>query len=185
MQLTFTFDTNNKIDLSLLNKIIDLAQMLQPERDAQPEVAQNTGTTATGVDLSPEGSGVTGEAVPPSASPAPEKAPRKPRAKKEEVAPAPEVKSGQEWAAVGKEPEAAATGTEATQAAASSENATASATAADPATFTLDEVRSALQQFTAAKGVPAGIELLKKFNAGRISELAEGDYASFVAECAL
>lgn len=50
--------------------------------------------------------------------------------------------------------------------------------------LTIDEVRAALQQFTAAKGVPAGIELLKKFNASRISELAEDNYASFVAECA-
>ena len=55
----------------------------------------------------------------------------------------------------------------------------------DPATFTLDEVRAALQQFAADKGVPAGIELLKKFGAGRISELKEDDYASFIAECAL
>lgn len=180
MQLTFSFDTTNKTDLSLLNKIMDFAQMLQPERDAQPEVAQNTGTTATGVDLSPEGSGVTGEAVPPSASPAPEKAPRKPRAKKEEVAPAPEVKSGQEWAAAGK--------SASTQEASAPEEPTPSTSApaetADTKPLTLDEVRSALQQFTAKHGVPAGIELLKEFNSGRISELDAGNYAEFVERCA-
>lgn len=50
--------------------------------------------------------------------------------------------------------------------------------------LSIDEVRAALQQYTAAKGVPAGIELLKKFSAGRISELAAEQYAAFVAECA-
>lgn len=50
--------------------------------------------------------------------------------------------------------------------------------------LSLDEVRAALQQFTASKGVPAGIELLKKYNAGRISELAEENFAAFAAECA-
>lgn len=58
-------------------------------------------------------------------------------------------------------------------------------THSDPAVFTLDEVRSALQQYTAAKGIGAGVALLKEFGAGRISELAESDYASFVAGCAV
>lgn len=171
--MQITFDTRNPQDLEILSTLFkNLDVLLQPEQSAQPEVAQNTGTTATGVDLSPEGSGVSGEAVPPSASPAPEKAPRKPRAKKEEVAAAPVEKQG-------------ATASSA-QTAATEASAGTSAQPSDEAKpLTLDEVRAALQQFTASKGVPAGIELLKKFNAGRISELEEGDYASFVAECAL
>lgn len=50
--------------------------------------------------------------------------------------------------------------------------------------LTLDDVRSALQQFTAVKGITAGVALLRSFNAGRISELAADNYAAFVKECA-
>lgn len=50
--------------------------------------------------------------------------------------------------------------------------------------LTVDDVRGALQAFTTAKGVPAGIELLKKYGAGRISELKSKDYAAFIGECA-
>lgn len=51
--------------------------------------------------------------------------------------------------------------------------------------LSIDEVRAALQQFTAAKGVPAGIDLLKEFGAGRISELSSGQYQVFVERCAV
>jgi len=89
-------------------------------------------------------------------------------------------------APVEKSPEAASTETEGTQAAASSETADASATAEPelPA-LSIDEVRAALQQFTAVKGVPAGIELLKEFGAGRISELSFSQYPFFVERCAV
>ncbi len=56
--------------------------------------------------------------------------------------------------------------------------------ASEPATYTLDDIRDALQTYTAAKGVPAGVELLKKYGAVRSSELAEQHYASFIKECA-
>ncbi|HEX3139921.1 MAG TPA: hypothetical protein VHQ87_07690, partial [Rhizobacter sp.] len=52
--------------------------------------------------------------------------------------------------------------------------------------LTIDDLRAALQRFTAAHGMPAGIELLKGFECARISELAEkGDdvKAAFVAKC--
>lgn len=50
--------------------------------------------------------------------------------------------------------------------------------------LTVDDVRAALQGFTAAKGVPAGLALLKTFGASRISELKAEDYAAFVKGCA-
>lgn len=52
--------------------------------------------------------------------------------------------------------------------------------------ITIDDLRAALQRFTAASGMPAGIELLKGFGCNRISELAEkGDdvKAAFIAKC--
>lgn len=49
--------------------------------------------------------------------------------------------------------------------------------------LTLDQVRAALQLFTAEKGVPAGIDILKAFNAGRISELTPDRYNQFVNAC--
>ena len=76
-----------------------------------------------------------------------------------------EVKTGQEWQAAAVEPQV-------------------EAQPEAPKTITLDDVRGALQAFTAQKGVPAGIELLKKFGAGRISELAQENYAAFVQACA-
>lgn len=60
----------------------------------------------------------------------------------------------------------------------------ASAPAPEPAAFTIDDVRAALQGFTARQGLPAGIGLLKQFGASRISELKAEDYAAFVKGCA-
>jgi hypothetical protein len=132
-----------------------LEAFISTAMSAKPTVADNGGTTATGSTLSPEGSGVSGaEAQAASSAPATEK--KEPKAKK-----------------------SAPTKQAATEAAPST-----SAASADAPALTLDEVRAALQQFTASKGVPAGIELLKKYNAGRISELAEENFAAFAAECA-
>ena len=141
-------DTSNPKDLALIDKIFGPALA----GEAQPQVAQNSGTVATGNDLSPEGNGVSG-AVAEAAAPAPEKKPRK---KKEEVA----------------------------------EPVVDTTPVAEPETksvsdkpASLDEVRAALQAFTAKSGVPAGIELLKKYNAARISELEEQHYGAFIADC--
>jgi hypothetical protein len=52
--------------------------------------------------------------------------------------------------------------------------------------LTIDDLRAALQRFTAKEGMPAGIELLKGFGCNRISELAEKPDAmkgDFVAAC--
>jgi hypothetical protein len=51
----------------------------------------------------------------------------------------------------------------------------------------IDDLRSALQAYTSAKGMPAGIDLLKKFGCSRISELAakdDGTKQNFMAEAA-
>ena len=136
-----------------------------PSAEAQPAVAENTGTTASGSTLSPEGSGVSGEAgalgVPGAdkpASPAPEKKTRK--AKVTEAAAPSQGNPGDSDAQSTPEPGAPS--------------------AAAP---TIDEVRAALQSFTTAKGMPAAIELLKSYNAGRISELKPEQYADFVKKC--
>lgn len=151
--MQITFDTSNPQDLALINKIIAFAHGVE----AQPQVAQNSGTTATGSTLSPEGSGVSG-AVAEAAAPAPEK---KPRAKKSVAVAEPEATS-----------ETPAEPTPASDASSTDKPAS------------LDEVRAALQAFTAKSGVPAGIELLKKYNAARISELEEQHYGAFIADCA-
>ena len=176
--MQITFDTANPHDLNILNRLLNLACT----QDAQPAVAQNTGTSASGVShLSPEGSGVSEQGAADAAPAAPEKKRgRKPKAENPVV-----VKTGEEWIGAAKAVEELNAEVSEEAAAAEEPEAPVVQETADPATFTIDEVRAALQQFTAAKGVPAGIELLKKFGAGRISELAEGDYASFVAECSL
>ena len=51
-------------------------------------------------------------------------------------------------------------------------------------TLTLDDVRSALQGYTRKHSIEAGIELLKKFDAQRVSELPADKYTDFVKECA-
>lgn len=61
------------------------------------------------------------------------------------------------------------------------------ATEQPAAPISIDDLRTALQTFTSANGMPAGIELLKKFGCSRISELAAKDEATkkqFVAEAA-
>lgn len=173
--MQITFDTQDPQDMNILSKLLAFAQV-----QAQPAVAQNTGIAASGDASSrPEGSDVSngvGE-VADAADPTPafEKAKRGRKAKVEVEAPEPEpITSGDEW----KVPQP-------TQPAQAPVAEPAPAVAPAAPAPTLDQVRAALQQFTAEKGVPAGVELLKKFNAGRISELAEADYAAFVAECAL
>jgi hypothetical protein len=150
--MQITFDTQNPKDLALLDIILSLST----GEKVQPTVTHNGGTTATGLTLSPEGSGVSG-AVAEAAAPAPvkEKKAKKPVATAEE---------------------------------APTSNTSVADTAASVASSTdkplsLDEVRAALQQFTASNGVPAGIELLKKYNAARISELGEEHYGAFIADC--
>lgn len=49
--------------------------------------------------------------------------------------------------------------------------------------LSLDDVRACLQSFSRKNGVPASVELLKKYGASRISDLDVKHYAAFRAEC--
>lgn len=51
------------------------------------------------------------------------------------------------------------------------------------ADLTIDDVRAALQRYTAVQGMDDGIALLKSYGAGRISELGLEQYPLFIAEC--
>jgi len=157
--MQITFDTTNPKDLQILEQLFANLNLPATSADAQPEVASNTGSTATGLTLSPEGSGVD-ESAAPAVAPVTEK-PKRTRKAKEETAPVEEN--------VSKETEKVDTSAE--------------PVAASDKPLTLDEVRAALQSFTATKGVPAGIELLKDFGATRISELAAEKYNDFVVKC--
>lgn len=50
-------------------------------------------------------------------------------------------------------------------------------------TFTQDDVRNALQNYTKAKGLTAGIDLLNSYDVRRISELNPEFYAEVIAKC--
>ena len=163
--MQITFDTANPKDLVLLTSL--LSKLDSSFALAQPEVAPNTGTVVSDVStpFAEDDSVSDGEADTPAASPAPEKAKRgrKPKAElQNEIAEPAEPVA--EPAVVEEQPELPL------------------AIEAKPAT--LDDVRSALQALTAEKGIPAGIELLKSFGAGRISELFADQYGEFIAKCA-
>ena len=49
--------------------------------------------------------------------------------------------------------------------------------------LSLDDVRARLQSFSRKNGVPASVELLKKFGASRISDLDVKHYGAFAQEC--
>ena len=160
--MQITFDTSNDNDLKILEAFMGVALT----QKAQPAVAQNTGTTVTArSSLSTEDSGVSGEAEQQAASPAPEK---KTRAPKKSATPV-EASAGSE---ASKSSDPVDVKQEKTAGQSTDKK------------LTLDEVRAALQLFTSTNGVPAGIELLKKYGAGRVSELAEENFAAFVKECA-
>jgi len=138
----------------------------------QPQVGDNSGTSAT-VSPSAEGAGVSGGAAASGAASSASEKKKPGRPKKEEVAAATTGEPAPSTAPVSVRP--------------SSETSTASspsAAADKPATtLTLDDVRTKLQAFTQVKGIEAGIELLKTFEAGRISELPAAKYSEFVAQC--
>lgn len=52
-------------------------------------------------------------------------------------------------------------------------------------TYTKDDVTNALQTLSAAKGITAVKELLKKFKAARVSDIKETDYENVINECTL
>jgi hypothetical protein len=176
MKLTIDIDLNTDsreqiaMVANLLNNVTNAARR---PTSTQPQVVENSGSAGPGLsgDSAVSGEVAQGKVTPVDAtSPTPVKEAKR-RSKKEEAA-----------AQVGEPAAATATaGSTATQtlapADAKQENETGIATA------TLDDVRTALQAFTASKGVPAGIELLKEFGAARISELKADQFGAFILRC--
>ena len=170
IEIDLANDPRDQISLvaNLLNNLTNAAR--RPSTNAQPAVAENTGSDGMGLTLSPgaiavAGAAVTGAEPEPNAAPAVVKE-RKPRAKKEEAA----VQAGEQISG----PTAHTT-----------DGAQTASAPVESTALTLDEVRPALQAFTAAKGMDAGIQLLKDFGAARISELKAEDFAAFVKKCAV
>lgn len=181
MHINFSIDTANPNDIEDLVRLANsfststicgtpgaLGATANFSKPTQPQVVENSGSTGTGLILSPgasAGDAAGAEAVDAAVdAPAATRRGRKP--KQEVAAPAPQDES-----AGGK-----------AQQEADAEVPTTSGQSV-PGLLTLDDVRAKLQAFTVAKGVPEGIALLKKFEAARISELPAEKYADFVKAC--
>jgi hypothetical protein len=163
--MNITFDTNNPKDLEFLDKFLSV---VAPTVGAAVEIVQTSAPV-------------------PAPAPAPAQAPA-PVAEPEVEAPAAKTeapKRGRKAKAVETavaEPEAAPQVDAELEPEFDNE---ADQQSDYVAALSLDEVRSALQQYTAANGIVAGLTLLRKYNAGRVSELDAKDYAAFAAECAV
>lgn len=166
----------NSLSSRELGGLIAMLDALRAHRDgftqlAQPEVAHNTGSTEPAPPFTGDPAGETPDASgesaaedsPPNASAAPAVTEQKrgrgrPRKETAQESTAPAVEE-QAPAAPAQE-------------------------AAQP--ITIDDLRAALQVFTAKNGIEAGMPLLAKYNARRISEMAEQpeeDKAAFIKEC--
>lgn len=163
--MQITFDPFNQVEKSFVESLLgaltpgDDAATLHGSPRAQPVVAHNDGIDGDGSSTGPglvDDTG--GRAEPPSApsGDTPKKRGRKPKA-----AASIDDETVADSATLAEEP----------------------APAADVLP-TLDQVRDALQQYTVKNGITGGVELLKEFGAARVSELAAGDFASFIARCA-
>lgn len=191
MHINISLDTDNLTlaDADFLSILAGAIRGAFGTQQPQPEVGDNTGTSSTGLILSPGAVGVSEGVDAAAAAPAsapektaePEK--RKPGRPKKEVAPA---QAG--------EPQVAGANSAETQTGSSAgcgaADTTATATTASrtdaPAqtvTLTLDDVRAKLQAFTGANGIDAGLALLQEFGAGRVSELKTEHYTAFTSKC--
>ncbi|ASN73068.1 hypothetical protein R2B_p031 [Ralstonia phage DU_RP_II] len=168
MELKFNLDTMSS---SQLGWLIDSLDAYRARRDgftqhAQPEVAHNTGSTEPAPPFTGDPAGQP-ESAAASEPPADAAAPAVTEQKRGRGRPRKEAV--QESAAPAAEEQAPA------------EPATESA---QP--ITIDDLRAALQVFTAKNGIEAGMPLLAKYNARRISEMAEQPEdakAAFIKEC--
>lgn len=176
MKLTIDIDLNNdsREQISLIaNMLNQVTNAARRPTSTQPQVVENSGSTGQGFTLSPVDGAVVGASIPaaedePKEAPTPVKEAKRRAKKLEEPTP------------VAEEPQPEPI----TEAAAVSTSESADAAKVPAAAATIDDVRAALQAYTAKHGVPAGIDLLKGFGAARISELKEADYAAFVEKCA-
>ena len=147
---------------------------------AQPEVAQNTGSSEPAPPFTgdPAGESAAAEAAPTAneaAAPAVTEQKRgRGRPRKEQLA-----GTASEGAGDAALPEGAS-------AKPSEEQAPAEPATESARPITIDQLRAALQTFTAKNGIEAGMPLLAKYNARRISEMveqSEADKNAFIEEC--
>lgn len=170
MELKFNLDTMSSSQLCWL---IDSLDAYRARRDgfakiAQPEVAQNTGSSEPAPPFTGDLAGQPESAAedsPPTSSAAPAVT---------------EQKCGRGRGRPRKET------TQESTAPAVEEQAPAEPAQESAQPITIDDLRAALQVFTAKNGIEAGMPLLAKYNARRISEMveqSEADKAAFIKEC--
>lgn len=179
MNITITLDTDllNQHDVNILHAVAGFYEShAAANPQPQPEVGDNTGTSSTGIILSPGAAGVSEPAGSDAAGSAPDTNPAA-------EAPARRGRKPKETAAAPVGESAPAAAEQATSAPAPTAAPVAAQAAADAKPLTIDDVRAKLQAFTGAKGIDAGLALLGEFKAGRISELKAEDYPAFVAKC--
>ena len=177
MELRFNLD---EMSSSQLGWLIDSLDAYRARRDgftqlAQPEVAQNTGSS---------------EPVPPfTGDPAGQPAGSAQQERMESAAPTEPPAEGAAPAVTeqkrGRGRPRKETDQEST-APAVEEQAPAEPATESAQPITIDDLRAALQVFTAKNGIEAGMPLLAQYNARRISEMAEQPEdakAAFIKEC--
>ena len=168
MELRFNLD---EMSSSQLGWLIDSLDAYRARRDgfakiAQPEVAQNTGSSEPAPPFTGDLAGQpesAAEVSPPTTSAAPAVTEQKcgrgrPRKETPQESAVPAV----------------------------DEQAPAEPAQESAQPITIDDLRAALQVFTAKNGIEAGMPLLAKYNARRISEMveqSEADKAAFIKEC--
>lgn len=172
MELKFNLDT---LSSSQLGWLIDSLDAYRARRDgftqhAQPEVAQNTGSSEPAPPFTGDPAGETPAASGESAAGGVGSASAAPAVTEQKRGRGrPRKETAQESTAPAVEEQAPAAPAQ---------------EAAQP--ITIDDLRAALQVFTAKNGIEAGMPLLAKYNARRISEMAEQpeeDKAAFIKEC--
>lgn len=175
MELKVNLDTLTSMQIGWL---IDSLDAYRARRDgfiehAQPEVAQNTGSTEPAPPFTGDPAGQSESAAedsPPNSSAAPAVTEKKRGRQRKETT--------QESTAPAVEEQAPAEQSQ------SDAKASPDGESAQP--ITIDKLRAALQVFTAKNGIEAGMPLLAKHNARRISEMveqSEAAKAAFIKEC--
>lgn len=186
MELRFNLD---EMSSSQLGWLIDSLDAYRARRDgftqlAQPEVAQNTGSSEPVPPFTGDPAGQPAgsaqqermESAAPTEPPAEGAAPAVTERKRGRGRPRKET--DQESTAPAVEEQAPA------EQGQSGAKASPDGESAQP--ITIDDLRAALQVFTAKNGIEAGMPLLAQYNARRISEMAEQPEdakAAFIKEC--
>lgn len=182
MKLEIHLQTLNARELGHIINALDAyrASLQGFTKHAQPEVAQNTGSSQSVVTHSADDAAVQQDSAVTTAPPTAVTAPDVTEQKRGRGRPRKEQSAGTAPQDAG-----ICAPTEGASAKPSEEQALA-APAQEAAPITIDDLRAALQVFTAKNGIEAGMPLLAKYNARRISEMAEQSEeakAAFIKEC--